>query len=77
MVLSTFFSLPLIFTLVADSISHLLTAALKFSCYSSNEIDLLCFFLALALAFSVIHAKVDPKIKSKEIINFVVVLFHL
>ena len=77
MVLSTFFSLPLIFTLVADSISHLLTAAIKFSCYSSNEIGLLCFFLSLALALSVIHAKVDPKIKSKEIIDFVVVLFHL
>ena len=77
MVLFTFFSLALIFTLVADSISHLLTAALKFSCYSSNEIGLLCFFLSLALAFSVIHANVDLKIKSKEIIDFVVALFHL
>ena len=77
MVLFTFFSLPLIFTLVADSISHLLTAAIKFSCYSSNEIGLLCFFLSLALAFSIIHANVDLKIKWKEIIDFVVVLFHL
>ena len=30
---SLFFSLPLIFTLVAASISHFLTAAIKFSCY--------------------------------------------
>ena len=42
-VLFTFFSLPLIFTLVAAGISHFLTAAIKLSCYSSNEIDLLCF----------------------------------
>ena len=40
---SLFFSLPLIFTLVPASISHFLTAAIKFSCYSSNEIGLLCF----------------------------------
>ena len=32
------FSLPLIFTLVAASIPHLLTAAIKFSCSSSSEI---------------------------------------
>ena len=32
-----FFSLPLIFTLVAASISHFLTAATKFSCCSSNK----------------------------------------
>ena len=42
-VLFTFFSLPLSFTLVAAGISHFLTAAIKLSCYSSNEIDLLCF----------------------------------
>ena len=40
----TFFSVPLIFTLVAAGISHFLTAAIKLSCYSSNEIDLLFFF---------------------------------
>ena len=40
---------------MADSISHLLTAAIKFSCYSSNEIGLLCFFfLFLALALSLL-----------------------
>ena len=70
-VLSTFFPMPLFFTLVA---------AIKFSCYSSNEIGLLCFvffFLSLALAFSVIHANVDFKIKLKERIVFVVVVFSL
>ena len=33
----------LIFTLLASSISHFLTAAVKFSCFSSNEGLLLCF----------------------------------
>ena len=37
------FALPLIFTLLAASISHFLTPAMKFSCFSSNEIRLLCF----------------------------------
>ena len=76
-VLFPYFWLPLIFTLVPASISHLLTAAIKFSCYSSNEIGLLCFFLSLALALSVIHANVDIEIKSKEIVDFGVVVFHL
>ena len=49
--LFTFFSLPLIFTLVAASISHFLKAATKFSCCSSNKICLLCF-LSLALAIN-------------------------
>ena len=45
------FSLPLIFTVVAISISHFLTAAIKLSCFSSNEIGTPCFlFLALALS---------------------------
>ena len=46
---TVFFSLPLIFTLVASSISHFLTASIKFTCYSSNEIGLLRF-LSLARA---------------------------
>ena len=75
MVLFTFLSLPLIFTLVAASVSHFLTAAIKFSCYSSNEIDLLCFLICGSSSFSVIHANVDVKIKSKQIIGFVVVFY--
>ena len=48
------FSLRQIFTLLAASISHLLTAAMKFSRFSiSNEIRLLCF-LSLALALSLV-----------------------
>ena len=44
------FSLPLIFTWQAASICHFLTAAMKFSRFSSNEIRLLCIqSLALAL----------------------------
>ena len=35
--LFTFFLLPLIFTLMAASISHFLTAATKFSCCSTNK----------------------------------------
>ena len=75
---SLFFSLPLILTLVAASISHFLTATLKFSCYSSNEIRLLCIFISGSSSFSVIHSNyVDFKIKSKERIGFVVVVFYL
>ena len=35
------------------------------------------FFLSLALALSVIHANVDIEIKSKEIVDFGVVVFQL
>ena len=64
-VLFTIFSLPPIFTLVAARISHFLTAAIKLSCYSSNEIGLICF-LSLALVLSLFW---------KERISFVVVLY--
>ena len=64
------------FHLGAASISHFLTAAIKFSCYSYDEIGLLCF-LSLASSFSVIHVSLDIKIKSKEPIGFVVVIFSL
>ena len=63
---SLFLALPLIFTLVAASISHFLTAAIKFSCYSSNEIGLLFFFfISGSSSFSVSQANEDFKIKSK------------
>ena len=38
-----FLRLSVIFTLLAASISHFLTAAMKFPCVSPNEIRLLCF----------------------------------
>ena len=44
-----------IFTLVTASISHFLTAAIKFSRYSSNEIGLLCVFISGSGSFSVIQ----------------------
>ena len=46
---SLIFSLPLIFTLVAASISNFLTSTTKFSCCSSNKIYLRFLFLALFL----------------------------
>ena len=49
-----FVSLLLIFTLVAASISHFLTAAIKFSCFSSNEIGLRC-----SNSFSLFHVNKD------------------
>ena len=77
-VLFTFFSLLLIFTLVPTSISHFLTAATKFSCYSSKRNWSPLFFFSGSGSFSVIHANVDIKIKSKERIGFVVVVvFYL
>ena len=56
-VLFTIFSLPPIFTLVAASISHFLTAAIKLSRYSSNEIGLICFFISGFSSFSVLERK--------------------
>ena len=61
-----FFSLPLIFTLLAARISHFLTAAIKLSCFSSNKIDLFCF-----LSLSVFHVNVDIKTESvRKLSNF-------
>ena len=48
------FSLPGAHFHLAASISHFLTAAMKFSCFSSNEIRLLT-------SFSVIHVSVNIK----------------
>ena len=57
---SLIFSLPLIFTLVAASISRFLTTATKFSRCSSNKKCLLCFFISrscsLLLFFSLSFA---------------------
>ena len=47
-----FFSLPLIFTLVAASISHFLTAATKFSCCSSNKKMSPLFFISRSRSLS-------------------------
>ena len=73
-----FFSLPHT-TLLATSISHFPTAAMKFSCFSSNEIGSFVFFISYSSSFSVIQLNVDIKVLSKERIGFlvVVVLFSL
>ena len=58
------FSQPLIFTLQAASISHFLSATMKFSGFSPDEIHLLCFqslTLPVVLSFSVIHVSVNIK----------------
>ena len=52
------FSLPLIFILVAASISHFHTTAIKFPCNPSNVIGLLCF-LSLALAHSLLSTSIN------------------
>ena len=54
---------------VAASISHLLTASIKFSCYSSNEIGLLCF-LPLAPALSLQTLKLSRKKESALLLLF-------
>ena len=64
-----FFSLLLIITFVAASISPFSHRRYKFFCFSSNEIGLV-WFLSLALAFSVIHVNVDIEKKTKERIGF-------
>ena len=51
-----FFALPLIFTLLAASISHFLTATIKFSCFFQKNSSPLFF-----ISFSVIHVSVDIK----------------
>ena len=59
------FSLPLIFTLLAASISHFLTAAMTFSCFSYNEIRLLCL-QSLTLTLSLFHVSVHIKNNVEE-----------
>ena len=64
----------LIFTLLFASIYRFLSGAIKFSCCSSNELPLLCFFISRSRSssFSVIHVSVDIKIESKKKRGFVV-----
>ena len=69
------FSLPLIFTLVAASISPFSHRRYKIfmSFFQQNWSPL--FFIARSSSFCVIHVNVHIKIKSKERIGFVVVIF--
>ena len=54
-----YFSLPLIFTLLAGSISHCLTAAVNFHVFLQNSSLLLS--VTRSSSFSVIHASVNIK----------------
>ena len=51
------FSMPRMFSLQATNISHFLTSAIKFLCFVSNEICLLCLFVFISRSssFSVIR----------------------
>ena len=60
-----YFSLPLIFTLLAASISHFLTAALNFPCFSSYE-----FSITRSSYFSVIHVSVHIKNNAEKDTTF-------
>ena len=65
-----FFSLPLIFTSVAASISHFFHGRYKISCFSSNEISLLCFFiLSLPLALSLLSTSQRLHLTDKEVLT--------
>ena len=65
--LFTFFFHCLSFSpLVAASISHFLTAAIKFSCFSSNEIRLFFFYISRFSSFFVIHVNVDIRFGRKK-----------
>ena len=70
-----FFSLPLIFALVAASISHFLTAAITFSPYSSNKIGLICF-LSLALALSLLCTSMQTLKLSRKKESVLLLLFY-
>ena len=72
--LFAFFLTSHIFTLLATSISHFLTAGVKFSCCSPNEISHLCFSLSLCLFFSLSFADntlENPDIEIISVFHFV------
>ena len=70
-----FFSLPLIFTLVAASISPFSHHRDKFFMFFCQRNWYPLVFISRSSSFSVVHVNVDIEIKSKERIGFVVVFF--
>ena len=71
-------SLLLIFTLVFASISHFLTAAKKFSCFSFDKIGLLFFFLSLTLALSLLSTSMQTlKLSQKKELALLLLFFSL
>ena len=73
--LFTFFALPLIFTLVAASISPFSHRRYKIFMFFFQRKWSPLVFISRFSSFPVIHVNVDIKIKSKERIGFVVVVF--
>ena len=72
-----FFFTTTLFHFYGLQISHFLTPAIKYMCFSFNAICLFCF-LSLALAISFFpHPTVDNKIQSKRLAFVVVVVFSL
>ena len=72
-----FFSLPLIFTLVAASIFHFSHHRYKIFMFFFQRNSSLFVFISRSSSFSVIHVNVKIKNRSKERIGFVVVVFYL
>ena len=62
----TFFSLPLIFTLVVTSTFHLLTAAFFHAFLLTNLVSFVLISLSLSSSFSVIQVNVYIKSQSKQ-----------
>ena len=50
--------------LLTASISHFLTADIKFSCWFSNKIRLFCLFISHSSSFCVIHVSVNIQTRS-------------
>ena len=50
--------------LLTASISHSLTADIKFSCWFSNKIRLFCLFISHSSSFFVIHVSVNIQTRS-------------
>ena len=59
-----YFSLPLIFTLLAASISHCLKAALSFHVFFFLQNSSLLFSITRSSSFSVIHVSVMPVVRT-------------
>ena len=51
------------------------TVAIEFSCFSSNEIGLRCFFISRSSYFSVSHVNLDIKCSRKEDSMLLLLLF--
>ena len=66
LILFYFFLLPLIFTLLAASISHFLTAAMTFSCFFLPTNSSPLFLITRSSSFSVFHVSVGEKNNVKK-----------